>query len=48
MTPDTAQRVEAAAASVVDIGALIDSQPLSTFQKWIMVMIGCSVVMDGH
>ncbi|CAE6841697.1 4-hydroxybenzoate transporter PcaK [Paraburkholderia nemoris] len=47
MTPDTAQRVEAAAASVVDIGALIDSQPLSTFQKWIMVMIGCSVVMDG-
>ncbi|MFM0075683.1 MFS transporter [Paraburkholderia sediminicola] len=47
MTPDTAQRVEETPASIVDIGALIDSQPLSTFQKWIMVMIGCSVVMDG-
>ncbi|MFM0246078.1 MFS transporter [Paraburkholderia sediminicola] len=47
MTPSTAQRVEEAPVSIVDIGALIDSQPLSTFQKWIMVMIGCSVVMDG-
>lgn len=47
MTPDTAQRAEQAPASIVDIGALIDSQPLSTFQKWIMIMIGCSVVMDG-
>ncbi|WP_242665758.1 MFS transporter [Paraburkholderia ginsengiterrae] len=47
MTPDTAERVEPAHASIVDISALIDSRPLSTFQKWIMVMIGCSVVMDG-
>ena len=47
MTPGTAQRVEETPAPIVDIGALIDSQPLSTFQKWIMVMIGCSVVMDG-
>ena len=47
MTPSTAQRVEEAHASIVDIGALIDSQPLSSFQKWIMVLIACSVVMDG-
>ncbi|MFM0290737.1 MFS transporter [Paraburkholderia megapolitana] len=47
MIPDTAQRVEQERASIVDIGELIDSQPLSTFQKWIMVLIGCSVVMDG-
>jgi AAHS family 4-hydroxybenzoate transporter-like MFS transporter len=47
VTPGTAQRVEETPAPIVDIGALIDSQPLSTFQKWIMVMIGCSVVMDG-
>ncbi|HEX7907030.1 MAG TPA: MFS transporter, partial [Paraburkholderia sp.] len=47
MTPDTEERVEPAHASIVDISALIDSRPLSTFQKWIMVMIGCSVVMDG-
>ncbi|OAJ57306.1 4-hydroxybenzoate transporter [Paraburkholderia ginsengiterrae] len=39
--------MEPAHASIVDISALIDSRPLSTFQKWIMVMIGCSVVMDG-
>nr|WP_246327130.1 MFS transporter [Burkholderia guangdongensis] len=26
---------------------MIDGQPLSTFQKWVMVLIGCSVVMDG-
>ena len=47
MTPCTAQRAEETHASIVDIGTLIDNQPLSTFQKWIMVMIGCSVVMDG-
>ena len=47
MTTDTVQRVEEANPAVVDISALLDSQPLSTFQKWIMVMVGCSVVMDG-
>ncbi|WP_233889892.1 MFS transporter [Paraburkholderia flagellata] len=47
MIPDTAQRVEEAQTSIIDISALIDSQPLSRFQIWIMVMIGCSVVMDG-
>ncbi|WP_246217290.1 MFS transporter [Paraburkholderia panacisoli] len=47
MISDTVQRVEETHSSIVDISALIDSQPLSTFQKWIMVMIGCSVVMDG-
>jgi MFS transporter, AAHS family, 4-hydroxybenzoate transporter len=47
LTPSTAQRVEEAHASIVDIGALIDSQSLSSFQKWIMVLIACSVVMDG-
>ncbi|WP_167471180.1 MFS transporter [Cupriavidus lacunae] len=26
---------------------LIDTQPMSAFQKWIMVLIGCTVVMDG-
>ncbi|WP_043289017.1 MFS transporter [Paraburkholderia oxyphila] len=47
VTSDTAQRVQGAQSSIVDISALIDSQPLSRFQIWIMVMIGCSVVMDG-
>jgi AAHS family 4-hydroxybenzoate transporter-like MFS transporter len=47
LTRGSAPRLEETPASIVDIGALIDSQPLSTFQKWIMVMIGCSVVMDG-
>jgi len=47
LTPSIVQRVEETHASIVDIGALIDSQPLGTFQKWIMVMIGCSVIMDG-
>ena len=31
----------------VDIAALINSRPLSSFQKWIMVLIGGVVVMDG-
>src|SRR5258707_245297 len=31
----------------VDIVALINSRPLSSFQKWIMVLIGGVVVMDG-
>ncbi|TKC77134.1 aromatic acid/H+ symport family MFS transporter, partial [Trinickia terrae] len=47
MIPDTAQQVEEAQSSIVDISALIDSRPLSAFQIAIMIMIGCSVVMDG-
>jgi AAHS family 4-hydroxybenzoate transporter-like MFS transporter len=47
LTPCTTQRAEQTHASIIDIGTLIDNQPLSTFQKWIMVMIACSVVMDG-
>ncbi|MGU7782908.1 MFS transporter [Burkholderia sp. PU8-34] len=39
--------MEEACSPVLDIGTLIDHQPLSPFQKWIMVLIGCSVVMDG-
>jgi AAHS family 4-hydroxybenzoate transporter-like MFS transporter len=39
--------VEEAQSSIIDIGALIDSRPLSMFQIGIMLMIGCSVVMDG-
>jgi MFS transporter, AAHS family, 4-hydroxybenzoate transporter len=31
----------------VDIAALINMHPLSSFQKWIMVLIGGVVVMDG-
>ena len=30
-----------------DIGALIDSRPLSTFQVRVLVLIGCLVLMDG-
>jgi MFS transporter, AAHS family, 4-hydroxybenzoate transporter len=33
--------------AVVDIAGLIDSRPLSSFQKGIMVLIGGVVVMDG-
>ncbi|TKC76423.1 aromatic acid/H+ symport family MFS transporter, partial [Trinickia terrae] len=39
--------MEEAQSSIVDISALIDSRPLSAFQIAIMIMIGCSVVMDG-
>ncbi|HZC97944.1 MAG TPA: MFS transporter [Bradyrhizobium sp.] len=34
-------------ASTLDIAAWIDARPLSSFQKWIMVLIGGVVVMDG-
>ncbi len=30
-----------------DIGALIDSRPLSPFQVRVLVLIGCLVLMDG-
>jgi MFS transporter, AAHS family, 4-hydroxybenzoate transporter len=33
--------------SVLDIAALIDSQPLSAFQIRVLVLIGCLVLMDG-
>ncbi|WP_412179393.1 MFS transporter [Variovorax paradoxus] len=31
----------------IDIPALIDSHPVSSFQRWILVLVGCAVVMDG-
>ena len=34
-------------SEIIDIAALIDSHPLSRFQKWVMVLVGFSVVMDG-
>ncbi len=36
-----------AAAATIDIPALIDSHPVSAFQKWILLLVGCAVVMDG-
>jgi AAHS family 4-hydroxybenzoate transporter-like MFS transporter len=33
--------------SSVDIAALINSRPLSSFQKWTMILIGGVVIMDG-
>jgi len=39
--------IEADNSSTGDIAALIDAHPLSSFQKWIMVLIGGVVVMDG-
>src|SRR5450830_700030 len=32
---------------VVDVSALIDSVPVSAFQRWLMVLLGCVVVVDG-
>ena len=32
---------------VVDVSALIDSVPVSAFQRWLMVLVGCVVVVDG-
>jgi AAHS family 4-hydroxybenzoate transporter-like MFS transporter len=32
---------------VVDVPALIDSVPVSAFQRWLMVLVGCVVVVDG-
>ncbi len=31
----------------INVAAIIDNTPLSGFQKWLMVLIGCSVVIDG-
>ena len=47
MIPGNPQQFEEAGSTAIDISALIDSSPLSSFQKWIMVLIGCTVVMDG-
>ena len=33
--------------AAIDIPALIDSHPVSSFQKWILLLVGCAVVMDG-
>ena len=32
---------------VLDLAALIDARPLGRFQVWVLVLIGCSVIMDG-
>jgi MFS transporter, AAHS family, 4-hydroxybenzoate transporter len=34
-------------STVVDIPALIDRNPVSGFQKWLLVLVGLTVVMDG-
>jgi AAHS family 4-hydroxybenzoate transporter-like MFS transporter len=31
----------------IDIAAVIDARPLTGFQKWIMVLVAASVIMDG-
>ena len=31
----------------IDIAALIDRNPVSSFQKWLLVLVGMTVVMDG-
>lgn len=31
----------------IDIAALIDRNPVSSFQKWLLVIVGLTVVMDG-
>jgi AAHS family 4-hydroxybenzoate transporter-like MFS transporter len=35
------------ATAALDIPALIDSHPVSSFQRWILLLVGCAVVMDG-
>src|ERR1700751_3524302 len=45
--PSTPRQAQEAGSAVIDITALIDPQPMGAFQKWIMVLIGCTVVMDG-
>ena len=42
--PSTPRQAQEAGSAVIDITALIDTQPMSAFQKWIMVLIGCTVV----
>ena len=34
-------------SSAIDIPALIDRNPVSGFQKWLLVLVGLTVVMDG-
>lgn len=31
----------------IDIAAIIDDHPVSSFQKWILILVGCAIVMDG-
>src|SRR6516225_8439824 len=38
---------DSGSAAIADIAGLINTHPLSAFQKWIMVLIGGVVVMDG-
>ena len=34
-------------STAIDIAALIDRNPVSSFQKWLLVLVGMTVVMDG-
>lgn len=34
-------------SKAIDIAALIDRNPVSSFQKWLLVLVGMTVVMDG-
>ena len=47
MSVAVSRPIEVDHSSAGDIAAWIDAHPLSSFQKWIMVLIGCVVVMDG-
>lgn len=47
MTPSTPRQAQEAGSGVIDIATLIDTRPMSAFQMWVMVLIGCTVVMDG-
>jgi AAHS family 4-hydroxybenzoate transporter-like MFS transporter len=47
MNVAVSRSIEVDHSSTGDIAALIDAHPLSSFQKWILVLIGCVVVMDG-
>jgi hypothetical protein len=33
--------------SIFDLAAVIDARPVGRFQVWVLVLIGCSVTMDG-
>jgi MFS transporter, AAHS family, 4-hydroxybenzoate transporter len=34
-------------SSIFDLAAVIDARPVGRFQIWVLVLIGCSVTMDG-
>ena len=47
LTLDTSRPDAVRDRHLIDVTALIDARPLSAFQKWTLVLIGCSVTMDG-